>query len=249
MACDHDENNDIVSEKARLKSLTAKPAVRIAATPVTLEVDGTETSEQLKLDALGEALGLVHVKTGQLLPALNLYLGAPCRCIAYLGENGGNRSYSMFLGDQMLVKTAVAMSEKDSKVKGGYGVAERGVADQAYDKQRMSPMNPARWIKGEQAYKEAKLHAKAVAVIVHEIGHLLHESNDSAKFWALKREKNVEGAANDRPPADLAVQVSQYATKSKLEYTAEVFTGLIYGQHYTPAVMAKYVEYGGIAMI
>jgi len=247
MACDHDENDDIQSELGRLTGPVARtPAPRIAGTPITLYVDSTEANEQLKLDALDEALGLVHARTGERFDGLTVYLGGPCRCIAYAGESGGDRSQVLFLGDQMLVKTATAMSEKASGVKGGYGAAERGVADQRYDDQRKNVLNPTRLFASKASYQAAKLHAKAVAVIVHEFGHLLHERLHSGTFWNLKREKNVEGAANDRPPATLAVQVSQYATKSKLEFTAEVFTGLIYGKHYAPAVISQYQEYGGV---
>lgn len=248
MACEHDENASIATEKARLTNLERREPLRVAGMPVQLEVDATETCEQLKLNALGEAVGLVHARTGHRPESLALYLGAPCRCIAYLGEDGGSRSYVMFLGDQMLVKTAVVQTEKQTGVKGGYGSAERGVADQQYDAQRRHVLSPARLIMGKDAYQGAKLHAKAVAVIVHELGHLFHEANDSEKYWALKTQKNVEGASNDRPPADVAIQVSQYATKSKLEFVAEVFTGLIYGKHYSPAVMSRYAEYGGLAM-
>ena len=248
MACEHDENASIATEKARLTKLERREPQRIAGTPVQLEVDATETCEQLKLTALGEAIGLVHARTGHLPGALSLYLGAPCRCIAYLGEDGGSRSYVMFLGDQMLVKTPVAQTEKQTGVKGGYGTADRGVADQQYDAQRRNVLSPVRLMMGKEAYQGAKLHSKAVAVIVHELGHLFHEANDSEKYWALKTQKNVEGAANDRPPADLAIQVSQYAAKSKLEFVAEVFTGLVYGKVYSPAVMSKYSEYGGMAM-
>jgi hypothetical protein len=131
-------------------------------------------------------------------------------------------------------------------VKGGYGAAERGVADQQYDAKRKSVLNPSRIFSSKESYQAAKVNAKAVAVIVHEFGHLLHERLSSKAFWDLKQEKNVEGAANDRPPANLAMLVSQYATKSKLEFTAEVFTGLIYGRHYAAPVIAQYQAYGGV---
>lgn len=249
MACDHDENDDITKELARLTNPQQRmPGPRPAGTPINLYVDTTENNEQLKLDALAQALGLVHVRTGERFDGLTVYLGGPCRCIAYAGEAGGARSQVLFLGDQMLVKTAMTAggSEKATGVKGGYGTAERGVADQQYDVHRKHVLSPARTFAGKDAYQASKVHAKAVAVIVHEFGHLLHERLSSTAFWGLKTEKNVEGAANDRPPSALAIQVSQYATKSKLEFTAEVFTGLIYGQHYSPPVIAQYQAYGGV---
>jgi hypothetical protein len=42
--------------------------------------------------------------------------------------------------------------------------------------------------------------------------------------------------------------VSQYATKSKLEYVAEVFTGLVMGIHYDQDVIDVYLELGGVTV-
>lgn len=246
--CDHDENADIGSELARLTNPLQRKAVRIGGTAIDLHVSADETAEQLKLDALEDALGLVLARTGIQLPALKLYLGANCRCIAYMGEAGGNRDYVLFLGDQMLHKTPVAMSEKASGVKGGYGTQERGVADQRYDAMRKKVLSPSRTFMGKDKYQARKVNAKAIAVIVHEMGHILHENGGGRQFWALKRNWGEEGGGGDRPPANLAVQVSQYATKSKLEFVAEVFTGLVYGQHYSPQVMQQYADYGGPAV-
>ena len=65
MACEHSENDDIAKEKSKLASPTARPPTRVAGTPIVLHVDGTEQHEQVKLDALSQALGVVHAKTGQ----------------------------------------------------------------------------------------------------------------------------------------------------------------------------------------
>ena len=239
--CDHEENDSISTEKAALVTPLANRTVRVGGTTIDTWISADETAEQLKLDTLAEALGLVHSKTGIELPSLTLYLGAKCRCIAYMGESGGNRDYILFLGDQMLSKTPLAMTEKASGVKGGYGTADRGVADQRYDAKRKSVLNPTRWVMGEKDYQAAKVQAKAIAVIVHEMGHILHERGGDTMFWKLKTTWGDEG----RPPANLAVQVSQYATKSQLEFVAEVFTGRVYGKHYAPAVMTQYAAYGG----
>jgi hypothetical protein len=245
MACDHDENDSVTSELAKLRMPFKQYTQNIGGTTVNVQVSTDEQSEQLKLDTLKSALGLVGTRTGIQLGALQLYLGTNCRCIAYMGESGGNRDYVLFLGDQMLVKTAVAVSEKKSGVKGGFGTQERGVADQQYDSKRMSTLNPARWVMSKEDYQARKVEAKAIAVIVHELGHILHERGDDANFWRLKTTWGDEG----RPPAHIAVQVSQYATKSQLEFVAEVFTGLVYGKHYSPAVMTQYQTYGGTPMI
>src|ERR1043165_764547 len=132
MPCEHDENDDIGTERAKLTNLAHRPGIRCAGTPIQLYVDATEQHEALKLGALDEALNRVYARTGERLDGLEVYLGGPVRCIAYMGENGGNRSYCIFLGDQMIQKTAMTMSQKASGVKGGYGAGDRGIADQQY---------------------------------------------------------------------------------------------------------------------
>ena len=239
--CDHDENDSVTDEIQKLTTPLQQKALHIGGTAVDARISADEQNEKLKTETLTKALGLVHAKTGIQLPALTLYLGANCRCIAYMGESGGNRDYVLFLGDQMLTKTAVAMSASKSGVKGGYGTAERGVADQRYDAARKMHINPTRLFAKTEDYQASKVAAKAVAVIVHELGHILHESSGHDKFWELKTTWGDDG----RPPAHLAVQVSQYATKSQLEFVAEVFTGLVFGQHYAQAVLDQYAAYGG----
>jgi hypothetical protein len=248
MACQHHENDDIAKEKLQLKSLSPPKNARVGATTITLWKDGSEKNQDVKLDALEGALKLVRQRTGKSLDGLRVYLGAPCRCIAFLGERAGSRSHSIFLGDQMLHKTVKSQTERATGVKGGVALQGlRAVADQEYDAKRKSPLNPARWVMGEADYKASKVKAKAIAVIVHEFGHLLHEEKASAKYWQYKRQFGEEGKS-DAPPADIAVQVSHYATKHMLEFTAEVFTGLIYDRHYGPEVMALYKKAGGVAV-
>jgi hypothetical protein len=249
MACDHNENDDIQTELAKLNAPVQRhPSPRLAGTTIQLYVDATETNERLKTDALASALALVHARTGQRFEGLKVYLGEKCRCIAYAGEAGGNRQPVLFLGDQMLSKTPTTSTEAASGVKGGHSLkGERGVADQRYDDKRKHVLNPSRVFMGKDAYQAVKLNAKAIAIIVHEFGHVLHERLNSGVFWGLKTTWATEENPDDRPPSDLAMQVSQYATKSKLEFVAEIFTGRIYGKHYSPQVLAKYQEYGGVA--
>ena len=75
------------------------------------------------------------------------------------------------------------------------------------------------------------------AVVVHELGHNLHERLAADFFWTPD--------ANTAPNVGLAMDVSQYATRNKKEVVAEVFTGMLYGITYKPGVLAMYDEYSG----
>jgi len=74
------------------------------------------------------------------------------------------------------------------------------------------------------------------AVVVHELGHNLHEQANEGFFWDGADAGALEPLSN---------QVSNYATKNKLEFVAEVFAGRMYGRDYGGAVMARYAAYGG----
>jgi hypothetical protein len=252
MACEHEENESIDQEKGKLTLPQAAPAViQHGATTINVYIETGHANANEKLNSTLEALDLVAKNTLRQLNALDLYLGANCRCIAYLGETGGNRSYTLFLGDQMMQKTAKSGTQADAVFTGGFGMGgERGIADQVYDDKRKSTWNPARWFMSD--YQKSKVSAKMCAVVVHEMGHILHEGTGGATYWGLKMMRRADdlhaqtdAAADDRPPANIAVKVSQYATKSKLEFTAEVFTGLVYGKQYDDDVLQTYVRYGG----
>lgn len=75
------------------------------------------------------------------------------------------------------------------------------------------------------------------AVVVHELGHNLHELADEGWFW--------DPDAGTPPNIDLAMEVSQYAATNKKELVAEVFTGMAYGMVFKPAIMQMYSDYRG----
>ena len=75
------------------------------------------------------------------------------------------------------------------------------------------------------------------AVVVHELGHNLHELFGEEFFWTPN--------ANTPPNVPLAMEISQYAATNKKEVVAEVFTGMLYGIVYRPAIMNMYAFYEG----
>ena len=95
-------------------------------------------------------------------------------------------------------------------------VGKKGIADQ------VGTASPAKY---------------CAAVVVHELGHNLHERQDEGFFWDRK--------SGELPPIDLALDVSQYGASNKLEFVAEVFTGTAYGKKYSKAIMKVYSDYHG----
>jgi hypothetical protein len=261
MPCDHDENTGIADEKAGVATWVAKDEIHHGPCHIRAWVDGTddhpETRAEEKLAVLRAALDLVHQQTEDHLhlDLLYLYLSPRVRCIAYAGEAEGERTTTIFLGDKMFQKSAKTTTAKQSGVVGGMSAGVRGVADQEYDAKRKSVLNPKRWVMSKEEYQASKANAKAVAVVVHELGHVLHERASEADFWAMKLNKDYppeerpEGAKLFFAPAHLAEQVSQYALSGHIEYIPEVFTGLIYGKRYSDAVIAQYKREGGPPVI
>lgn len=78
------------------------------------------------------------------------------------------------------------------------------------------------------------------AVVTHELGHNLHERANEGFFW----DTNECSWGNDDDQR-AARAVSEYATKNKLEFVAEVFTGIMYGETYENSIMDSYREYLG----
>src|ERR1043166_5968722 len=219
MSCDHHDNDCIGEEQSKIKQHHAGVVRQIAGNTVFVDVD--EAHEDIKVQALEAALAKLDVKTRRRLDGLNVYLGPAVRCVAYCGTLHGGRTYTIFLGDQMLIKTATLQTEAATGVKGGVGKG-RGVADQRYDAMRKSKLSPARLMMGKDAYQTTKIAAKAMAVIVHEFGHLLHEANDPNQYWRLKNAKNDRLRDGE---VQTATKVSYYPIdkQSRLEFVAEVF--------------------------
>ncbi|MCX4579006.1 hypothetical protein OHB41_38645 [Streptomyces sp. NBC_01571] len=84
-----------------------------------------------------------------------------------------------------------------------------------------------------------RIGEQAVAILVHELGHVLHHLHAPAKdldaTWA-----DFQDAA-----AELAGTVSKYAGKNQGEFVAEVFTGLVFGRAFTDEQANMYEALGG----
>jgi hypothetical protein len=150
------------------------------------------------------------------------------------GVRGGRRTAAYQDGPDARLPTGEVIREANGRAfkrNTPWGSGPRGVADQmgdrAHSKWRRSATN-----------KRNKSEAMAKAIVVHEMGHVLHSQQSPEQFWQLK----ISGAA---APPDLAAKVSAYAGENALEFVAEVFTGRTLGIEYGSDVIAEYLKLGG----
>ncbi|HEX6022858.1 MAG TPA: hypothetical protein VFZ00_12735 [Solirubrobacter sp.] len=130
-------------------------------------------------------------------------------------------------------------------------VAEQGVRKPAVFKAPDTLFLPAHIVanpKLEQGsesgpfFLSTALDASGVATTVHEIGHMLHYRHNPSGFHLLQETFHA-GSVQDIN--QIANEVSAYAAKNPREFVAEVFLGLVYGRHFSPAVMQRYAGLRG----
>lgn len=233
---------------------------------VKLFVDSSVQNVAAKKKAIHDALAILQSKCPDALESLNsidelpIYLGkdVPCEVVRTPDQPGGKPT--LYLGDKekvfsrnnvdpmqvKAIKKVVALKPGEKPLTkdtariwaNGENGRSRGVADQVYDDNRKLPVHPQRIADGETKYQASKLDAKAAAVVVHELGHIIHERMGGQGFWDSRKP--------DVPPvsASIAQQVSSYTqNKQPTELVAEVFTGLVHGKTYPQEVMSEYSKY------
>jgi hypothetical protein len=195
---------------------------------VTIGAETGDGGTKLKKEAVDKALKAI-IKRGFVLPDLTFYFStaAGVPCVAYMPEKAGAPDYTVFMGP----KTGQHNPQvnKSPGLKGGMGQSGmRGVADQVYD-------GTHRW------FGNPKMHAHASCVVIHELGHVLHDLQSSALFWDFKLSRPAAngGWLNN------AMKVSHYATTNPLEMVAETFAGVMCGKTYNGAVGTSYQALGG----
>lgn len=167
---------------------------------------------------------------GRVVPDLRVVItAAQVPNIAFIGDAAGNQTVTIFLGPKAMIQNPKAKPSNKHLIKGGMGVAAgRGVPDHVYDFSSSMLDRPK---------------ARAEAIMVHELGHVLHEAASTNIFWNLKQDINQvhqPGAAN-------SAEVSHYVVfqQNCLEFVAEVFTGTMFGETYSTAVNNEYAACGG----
>lgn len=177
------------------------------------------------------------VAAGYPLPPLDFYLtsSAAVPNVAMKTYKGNNPAPIIFLGPKMWAKNPSVQSMPG--LVGGVGGAGgvRGIANQAYD-------GTTRW------FGNPKQKAQGATIVIHELGHVLHEISNPGIFWEEQR------AMEARPPQPspnaagwraVATAVSHYAGNNQLEFVAEVFAGRRIGKNYSAAVNTAYTALGG----
>lgn len=203
---------------------------RISGVEVAIATDSGDTQGSHKVTALTTAIETVAEKGFQ-LPPLSFFLSnaATVECVAFMGNAAGNREAQVFLGPKFVIKNPQNKAAVTT-IPGGSGQkGQRGIADQQYD-------GTQRW------FGNPKLLAQGATIVVHELGHVLHELLDEQEFWTQH-----EAATQARATMWLgaAAEVSEYATKAPLEFCAEVFAGVLAGKKYSGAVHGAYTLLGG----
>ncbi|MGY2288467.1 hypothetical protein ACW9H6_01415 [Pseudomonas sp. SDO528_S397] len=183
----------------------------------------------LKLKAVDMALALLAAK-GFTLPSIEFQFtdaeGVPC--VAYMGNATGGSQYTIFMGPKTGVHNPLTLQ---NGVPGGLGKdGPRGLADQVYD-------GTQRW------FGNPRMHNHAATVVIHEIGHVLHEISAGPLFWDLKLGR--QDTATVSGVVSKGCDVSLYATNNALEFVAETFAGCLSGKTYSEQVMAFYRSVGG----
>lgn len=90
----------------------------------------------------------------------------------------------------------------------------------------------------EERYREA--------LIVHEIGHLMHAKSSPNLFHEFKLLANEKKSMLDKREIDLAEkELGLYSCGNRLEFVAEAFTAMAFGRELSVDTVAAYIKWGG----
>jgi hypothetical protein len=223
------ENTEALKREAKLGSAQLI-YLTVAGVALTVETETGDGTASIKLKSLRKAVELIQAK-GFNLPSIHFKLtGAQgVENVAFMGDGAGNRLAVVYLGPKFTTKNP--RQNVPTTITGGLGgrvEGPRGVANQEYD-------GTTRW------FGNPKLLAQGTTIVVHELGHVLHEQMDEQNFWACKQ--SMMGPNGDW--IDVCNQVSDYAGKGAVEFVAEVFAGIIAGRTYGGGVRDAYRALGG----
>ncbi len=177
---------------------------------------GTGGDGKLKITGIERAIKMIREK-GFVLPNLKFILtnAGGVENVPFMGDSGGASAAVVYLGPK------IGMQNKKN--------VTQGVSDAVYDGTQRFFGNP-------------KQTAMVTTVVVHELGHVLHEVMNQELFWT-----NHEAGTMASPLVwgMAAAEVSQYAQKAPLEFVAEAFTGIMVGKKYNQEVKICYRALGG----
>jgi hypothetical protein len=184
----------------------------------SIESEFGGANQALKLQAIKEGVRLVLEK-GFALPDLYFRLGSSMGVAnaAFSSDAAGNRKAIIVLSGK---SWGTAQSYAGKGTMGG-------VANLQYD-------SATRW------FGDPKQKAFGRSMVVHEIGHILHEINAPEFYWSNKNTGSPECTLRTGQWLNAAMEISGYATQSSIEFVAECFAGTICGVRYSKKVKDAY---------
>lgn len=219
--------------------------VTVTAGRSSVEVEYEAGNKKIfeQIDALRTAMGMVE-RAGYALPAgITIHFptvahpGMMSQAYEVIDEDPDGEAPEptqemILMPNYSTIQPARKGSEKQYGIAGGVtaGGRARGVADSIAEKVKKDT-----WFNSS---KKAR-RAMATAVIVHELGHILHTTMSPDKFYDAKKNPG------DYKIGTVAPDVSEYALSSPVEFVAEVFTGMVHGRRYSEDVMRKYADLHG----
>jgi hypothetical protein len=208
--------------------------ITISGVQVRIRKEASDGLADLHRTSIERAVRTVS-GAGHQLPALDFYLCSSQNVpnVAMKTYIGNNPAPVIFLGPKMWSKNPM-QAGTGTMVTGGVGTSgPRGIADQVYDGTTRFFGNPKQKAQGE-------------TIVIHELGHILHEINNPGVFWEEQQAAEQQQPSPNAPGwQNLATDVSHYAGNNALEFVAEVFAGTLVGKAYSQQVMAAYAALGG----
>ena len=206
----------------------------IEGVSVRIRTSGADDLASLHTKSITTAVTAL-AKAGYELPPLDFYLCASDTIpnVAMKTYTGGKAAPVILLGPKMWAKNPMMPGTNGMIVGGMAANGVRGVANQAYDGTQRFFGNP-------------KQNAQGACIVIHELGHVLHEYNNPGIFWEeMSAIQRGQPSPNGNGWQNQSIAVSGYAGNNQLEFVAEVFAGINSGKDYGEAVLAVYGSLGG----
>ncbi|MGP3925585.1 glycosyltransferase [Streptomyces sp. 8N616] len=210
---------------------------------------GSDPDWALKEAAIQGALNKVAAAGYQLPGRLEITVSPPgangvATQVTHLRDPDGSRHWHMFLGPRLFTRNDMSPGT-DSQVRGGTGrMGPRGVANRVADSRVNNSVLRRAGLSSLSKTPRAHDVAVAEATVVHELGHAMHTAHNPEQFLRMQHHSKTGTPAPGTSVAS-APDVSHYAVNNGLEFVAEAFTALVYGEQLSDAALADYVKWGG----
>ncbi len=215
------EGQEARKELAKITGALSMSLLKKGNKRFEIHSSSTDPNNELKLTCLTDAINTALLRKID-LPPIKFYLSKDMsvRNIAFMANAEGKHDAIIILGGKYWTNQQIKES------------TTAGVANAVYD-------GTQRW------FGNPKQKAFGAAMILHEMGHLMHEIASPDIFWSNKMGKTLLPSANVW--GESAVKISMYCARAStsLEFIAECFAGVMCGKSYDGQVKAAYEACGG----